>query len=520
VRLTLRLGDWVGGAQQVKVQLKPVGTERDANVPIYEYSASVGGNDTVVDLANLPAGVYTVRAFPVSLGRWLRVEGKLLTEVPWIFAAPTGANKVTVYWDEVPGATGYRVRWGTTNGSYPNSSAVLPATARQYTVSGLVRDREYYFVVEAAYNGLWGPPSEEDSAVPHEGAIRWDSGNVSWIMEDVRRVIGSTAGPGMLDVLGPDGLIYSDSGVSLPTTFFDVDRQVFILEGFPGFEIPVVDAGREALENTCTGPYRRVRTRGDRNIIAVGGTFWVPSTRSPRPPYLQIYIPPGVDNQADPRRTADTPFMYFGLAFRDVDVEGGLMYHREGRGDVYYPRWQAYLKVVHKNKKEPSPAITDTRNMRGHILDDDGAGGTPTRVELYTNGWERLVWLRVMPMDPVFGERIFLREIAATAKLGRDISGARFRRVFSIAQRREAMGNCSHQPGYRRTGSFVIRMAVGYNPIEGSFLDPPAQVGRSPLLWYDWTEFYTDQAGAYPSTGIVSWIEIERFSREVVSISL
>jgi len=74
VSLTLRLSDWVGGAQQVKVQLKPVGTERDANVPIYEYSASVGGNDTVVDLANLPAGVYTVRAFPVSLGRWLRTE--------------------------------------------------------------------------------------------------------------------------------------------------------------------------------------------------------------------------------------------------------------------------------------------------------------------------------------------------------------------------------------------------------------------------------------------------------------
>jgi hypothetical protein len=56
-----------------------------------------------------------VRAFPVSPGRWLRVEGKLLTEVPWFFAAPTGANKVTVYWDGVPGATGYRVRWGTTS---------------------------------------------------------------------------------------------------------------------------------------------------------------------------------------------------------------------------------------------------------------------------------------------------------------------------------------------------------------------------------------------------------------------
>jgi hypothetical protein len=47
-----------------------------------------------------------------------------LTEMPWFFAAPTGANKVTVYWDEVTGATGYRVRWGATSGSYPNRSPV------------------------------------------------------------------------------------------------------------------------------------------------------------------------------------------------------------------------------------------------------------------------------------------------------------------------------------------------------------------------------------------------------------
>ena len=109
-----------------------------------------------------------------------------MTEVPWLFAAPTGANKVTVYWDEVPGATGYRVRWGTTSGSYPNSSAVLPATARQHTVVGLDSEREYYFVVEAAYNGLWGPPSEEDSAVPHEGAIPWDTLDPNQIIPAVR----------------------------------------------------------------------------------------------------------------------------------------------------------------------------------------------------------------------------------------------------------------------------------------------------------------------------------------------
>jgi hypothetical protein len=522
ISLTVRLADWVGTARQVKVQLKPVGTENDPNVPIFQFRALVGGTDTVVRLDNLPAGVYTVRAFPESPGRWLRVEGKLLTEVPWIFAAPTGANKVTVYWDEVPGATGYRVRWGTTSGSYPNSSAVLPATARQYTVSGLLRDREYYFVVEAAYNGLWGPPSEEDSAVPHEGAIRWDSGNVSWIMEDVRRVTGSTAGRDMLDVLGPDGLIYSDSGVRHPTTFFDVSRLVFTLTDFPSFEIPVTNAGREELENTCTGPYRRVRARGDQNITAVRATFWIPSTFSPRFPYTQIFIPSEVDNPDNPRRPADTPYMYFGFAFSGLDVEGGLMYHRAGRGDLNYPRWQAYLKVVSRGR-DRHPAITDTLNERGHILDNT-EGGTPTRVELYTIGQERLVGLRVQPIDPVFGEEIFLREIAATAKLKRDMSGLRFRRVFSIAQRKEAMIGCL--TGYLRTGSYVRGMAVGYNPVAGigedPFLEPPAQVGIGGLFWFDWSDYYTDQAGAYPppSFGIVSWSEIVRFSREVVSISL
>jgi len=136
------------------VQLKPVGRESDATVPIFEYRVSVRGMDTTAPLANLPAGAYTVRAVAVSSGRWLRTEGKLITEVPWIFAAPTGANKVTVYWDEAPGATGYRVRWGTVSGNYPNSSAVLPATARQHTVLGLVSEQEYCFVVEAEYNWL------------------------------------------------------------------------------------------------------------------------------------------------------------------------------------------------------------------------------------------------------------------------------------------------------------------------------------------------------------------------------
>ncbi|GBC91982.1 hypothetical protein HRbin15_00443 [bacterium HR15] len=113
-----------------------------------------------------------------------------MTSVLWIFAVPTGADKVTVYWDLVPGATGYRVRWGTASGVYPNVSSVLPAEARKLSITGLAPEQEYYFVVEAAYNGVWGPPSEEDSAVPHVGAIPHWQTVVPWdITNDGRWVL-------------------------------------------------------------------------------------------------------------------------------------------------------------------------------------------------------------------------------------------------------------------------------------------------------------------------------------------
>ena len=41
--IQLQLGDWVGGLRTVKVQAKPVGTEADASVPIYEWTVQVGG---------------------------------------------------------------------------------------------------------------------------------------------------------------------------------------------------------------------------------------------------------------------------------------------------------------------------------------------------------------------------------------------------------------------------------------------------------------------------------------------
>lgn len=105
-------------------------------------------------------------------------------------------------WHSPIGATGYRVRWGTVSGSYPNSSEVLPADARQWSITGLVTEQTCYVVMQAEYNGLWGPPSEEDSAIPHEGAIPWDSGDASAILQAVRNIIGGVP-HGELFVLSP-----------------------------------------------------------------------------------------------------------------------------------------------------------------------------------------------------------------------------------------------------------------------------------------------------------------------------
>jgi hypothetical protein len=283
--------------------------------------------------------VYTVRVFPVSPGRWLRVEGKLLTEVPWFFAAPTGANKVTVYWDGVPGATGYRVRWGTTSRSYPNSSAVLPATARQYTVSGLVRDREYYFVVEAAYNGLWGPPSEEDSAVPHEGAIPWDTQDPNQIVPAIRAALEVYDRD--IIALSPDGWYYSeiDAVRRRESAFYIYSPDFPEVMTVDGRLLQPMPQRPVREECTRTGPYRRVKTSGSVDAVAVMGEFYLPPRRHPSANIFYFDLPQSMWNPSTGTEpTRDTPHVYFGMEYKKeggekVDIEAMLALHPAGRGN-------------------------------------------------------------------------------------------------------------------------------------------------------------------------------------------
>ncbi|GIV10497.1 MAG: hypothetical protein KatS3mg019_2588 [Fimbriimonadales bacterium] len=312
VPLTVRLGDWSGADQPVKVQVKPVGSENDPNVPIYEYTLSVGGVDTQVELTNLPVGVYTVRAFPADAGRWLRTEGRIITEAPWVFAAPTGANKVTVYWDPVPGATGYRVRWGVASGAYPNASGVLPADARRFTVEGLVSDQEYSFVVEAEYNGLWGPTSEEDSAVPHTGAIPWDTEDPNQVIPAVLQALGEPEWRD-IEILSPDDLYYvQENGtrtVSIASVYYnELEDWVETTEGY--VLVPATSpADSSGVPCHPSGVYRQVRSKTESMAMGAKGQFWVPPDIDVV--YRGIYV-----NEGQGCTTRDAPHIYFGIAYQ------------------------------------------------------------------------------------------------------------------------------------------------------------------------------------------------------------
>ncbi len=68
----------------------------------------------------------------------------------------TGTNPAVLTWDAVAGASGYRLYYGTANGTYPQSIDVGNVTT--YSLTGLAGGVTYYFVA-TAYDSS-SPPVE------------------------------------------------------------------------------------------------------------------------------------------------------------------------------------------------------------------------------------------------------------------------------------------------------------------------------------------------------------------------
>lgn len=122
---TLTLGYYNGSAWSV------IGTASDSNYngPYYPglYLWSNSGSNTVVD--DLAVGI--------------------IPAPPTIASAVSNSGQITLTWNAVSGATGYKVLRGTSTGVYGTTTDVGNVTA--YTTTGLTNGTLYYFTVQT-YN--------------------------------------------------------------------------------------------------------------------------------------------------------------------------------------------------------------------------------------------------------------------------------------------------------------------------------------------------------------------------------
>ncbi|MEJ5253657.1 MAG: fibronectin type III domain-containing protein, partial [Armatimonadota bacterium] len=544
---TLRvvLGDWTAQTERavyVLLQFKRAGTESDPDTPIYEQVVQFGQNEVEKDVSvALPeAGVYTVRALAYNdagrtdVSHWLRSEAIVPSAVPWIFAAPTGVDKVTVYWDPVPGATGYRVRWGTVSGSYPNVSPDLPASSPyRYSVTGLVSEQEYYFVIEAKFGDVVGVPSEEDSAVPHAGAIPWDTQDPNQIIPALRSQMELPYG--YLVVLSPDGLLYTEDGWErrVQTALYRLNPQAVWVEDTEGNLLMPLQTTRDA--ESGTGPFRRVSTKPEENCIGCEVMFYIPP-----PAFIYsrfINVPTSTFGD-----TRDTPHIYLGLKYGRADIEGGIAFHPSGRGvrdrtgrewtlppgpsspgivAPNYDRWQPYLKVGNRSFPIASGSVGETNN---HIRYDDAPYGLVAQMSLRYDATRKGVHFRANfwyaeLQDPTYEDASIIYDFYgfADVKPVDRFSQVIVRRVVSIAQLSTRVGT----NGYRLTGSFFEPVGVGYQPLFSlGDLPFPAMV-YSPAGQRLWTWQVSAPPTNFPASGdVVIADERNPYFSEIIYINL
>lgn len=189
--------------------------------------------------------------------------------------------------------------------------------------------------MEAEYNGLWGPPSEEDSAIPHVGAIPWDTEDPNQVIPAVLQAIGELEDSD-IEILAPDDMYYVQENrnrtVSVPSIYCDAQEGwVKTTEGYllvPATFSPVSSGA------PChpSGAYRQIRSKTEARAVGARGQFWVPPESGT---YGGVYV-----NEAQNATTRDAPHIYFGISYRigrrEYDIEGGI-YYMPGRWGVYDP---------------------------------------------------------------------------------------------------------------------------------------------------------------------------------------
>lgn len=149
-------------------------------------------------------------------------------------ATAAGSGQVTLHWNPVAGAAGYKVFMAeTAGGPYTGLKAGLADTS--YTVTGLTNGKTYYFVVQAGNAGGNSPNSNEAAAtvvMPPPGAPRQlsataGSGQVllNWAQADgavYYKIYQSSGGPYQEVASEITATSYTVSGLTNGTTYYFV----------------------------------------------------------------------------------------------------------------------------------------------------------------------------------------------------------------------------------------------------------------------------------------------------------
>jgi beta-galactosidase len=85
---------------------------------------------------------------------------------PQLYGALKGDGQAALSFEAVEKATGYKVKYGTSPGSYPNVITVNQAAVGHYVVTGLTNGTPYYFVVSALNDNGESVNSSEKSVTP------------------------------------------------------------------------------------------------------------------------------------------------------------------------------------------------------------------------------------------------------------------------------------------------------------------------------------------------------------------
>lgn len=382
-----------------------------------------------------------------------------------VVAAPTGSNKVTLYWTKFVMGIGYNIYRGLSDsdpGVKINQSPVTtpdpgPGAINRfvYTDNNLTQGTEYFYrvvpVVDA--NGTEASVSSKDSATPDPTAVPWDTADATQIVSKWKQKLGLTGGT--FAISGPNGVRYLQLSGETPhaeaaTARFNSGSQKIEFADNTSMPVTLDFAASSGFTgygrtNPPSGIYLKAEAKPGVGLYFSGlATLPDPSTQTQ---FLRQDI-----------STLDTAYIYSGGTVGDVFVDAGLQC-----GTSSNPGWKPYFlqKGPNVKKEEMFANMGQYGEMQanGSIRVNFYPPGTAPNSGILQKG-EMILWIQPFGGSLIAGGTITPFGIYSLyVKKWRKESKVTLKRVNSIAQ--EPLAIIDRNKGFQASGARIWGAAWG-----------------------------------------------------------